>query len=99
MNYLDRGYPALVLPPSLIGAHLAGQVDAHSVLTCTCSPARVSAPLRCRWLRPRLVAKLMAPRCHPVGIMYLFYYHSFLLLTVPEVLVNTHLHPHLCQIL
>jgi drug/metabolite transporter (DMT)-like permease len=35
------------------------------------------------------VAKLMALGAIQLGIMYLFYYHSFLLLTVPEVLVFT----------
>ena len=38
---------------------------------------------------PDLVAKLMALGAIQLGIMYLFYYHSFLLLTVPEVLVFT----------
>ena len=45
--------------------------------------------LRRRWLRPDLVIKLMALGAIQLGIMYLFYYHSFLLLTVPEVLVFT----------
>lgn len=45
--------------------------------------------LRRRWLRPALAGKLMALGAIQLGIMYLFYYHSFMLLTVPEVLVFT----------
>ncbi|MGL6048601.1 MAG: EamA family transporter, partial [Aeromonas salmonicida] len=45
--------------------------------------------LRRRWLRPDFALKLMGLGAIQLGIMYLFYYQSFLLLTVPEVLVFT----------
>jgi len=76
---------------SLIGVYLAGQVDPYfSVLTRILLAALVFLP----WLRPRqlsltLAAQLMAIGAIQLGVMYVFYYHSFLLLTVPEVLIFT----------
>ncbi|MBP8219721.1 MAG: EamA family transporter, partial [Aeromonas sp.] len=40
-------------------------------------------------LRPALAGQLMGIGAIQLGVMYLFYYHSFLLLTVPEVLIFT----------
>ena len=78
---------------SLIGVYLAGQVDAYfSVLTRVALAAVVFLP----FLRPvptRLAAKLMALGAIQLGCMYVFYYQSFLLLTVPEVLIFTILTP------
>ena len=78
---------------SLIGVYLAGQVDAYfSVLTRVLLAAVVFLPL----LRPvplRLAARLMALGAVQLGCMYLFYYQSFLLLSVPEVLIFTILTP------
>jgi len=91
MNYLIGVTLLWSFSFSLIGVYLAGQVDAYfSVLTRIVLASLVFLPfLRRRWLRPDLVAKLMALGAIQLGIMYLFYYHSFLLLTVPEVLVFT----------
>ncbi len=76
---------------SLIGVYLAGQVDAYfMVLTRTLLALLVFLPfLRWRSLRPALAGKLMGIGAIQLGVMYLFYYHSFLLLTVPEVLIFT----------
>lgn len=76
---------------SFIGVYLAGQVDAYfMVLTRTALALLVFLPfLRLRQLKPRLALGLMAIGAIQLGVMYLFYYHSFLLLTVPEVLIFT----------
>ncbi|GAB3241182.1 carboxylate/amino acid/amine transporter [Pseudaeromonas pectinilytica] len=76
---------------SFIGVYLAGQVDAYfMVLTRTALALLVFLPfLRLRQLKPRLALGLMAIGAVQLGFMYLFYYHSFLLLTVPEVLIFT----------
>ena len=85
MNYLIGVTLLWSFSFSLIGVYLAGQVDAYfSVLTRIALASLVFLPfLRRRWLRPDLVAKLMALGAIQLGIMYLFYYHSFLLLTAP----------------
>ena len=60
------------------------------VLTRTALALLVFLPfLRLRQLKPRLALGLMAIGAIQLGFMYLFYYHSFLLLTVPEVLIFT----------
>ncbi|MGL5186229.1 MAG: EamA family transporter, partial [Plesiomonas shigelloides] len=80
---------------SLIGVYLAGQVDTwFSVLMRVLLALLVMLP----FLRPRLVPMrdrltLMALGACQLGIMYLFYYHAFLLLTVPEVVLFTILTP------
>jgi len=78
---------------SLIGVYLAGQVDAYfSVLTRVALAAIVFLP----FLRPvpaRLALKMMALGAIQLGCMYVFYYQSFLLLSVPEVLIFTILTP------
>ena len=76
---------------SFIGVYLAGQVDAYfMVLTRTLLALLVFLPfLRWRSLRPALAGQLMGIGAIQLGVMYLFYYHSFLLLTVPEVLIFT----------
>ena len=91
MNYLIGVTLLWSFSFSLIGVYLAGQVDAYfSVLTRIALASLVFLPfLRRRWLHPELVIKLMSLGAIQLGIMYLFYYHSFLLLTVPEVLVFT----------
>jgi len=76
---------------SFIGVYLAGQVDTYfMVLTRTALALLVFLPfLRLQQLKPRLALGLMAIGAIQLGVMYLFYYHSFLLLTVPEVLIFT----------
>ncbi|MFP8967316.1 carboxylate/amino acid/amine transporter [Pokkaliibacter sp. CJK22405] len=76
---------------SLIGVYLAGQVDSYfSVLTRIGLATLVFLPfLRTRNLHPALAAKLMLVGALQLGLMYIFYYKSFLLLSVPEVLIFT----------
>jgi carboxylate/amino acid/amine transporter len=78
---------------SLIGVYLAGQVDAYfSVLIRVLLAALVFLP----FIRPlplKTAAKLMALGAVQLGLMYVFYYRSFLLLSVPEVLIFTILTP------
>ncbi|GAB2913277.1 EamA/DMT transporter family protein [Rheinheimera gaetbuli] len=74
---------------SLIGVYLAGQVDAYfAVLLRVLLALLVFLPFM-RWIPLALALKLLALGAVQLGLMYLFYYQSFLLLTVPEVLVFT----------
>ncbi|WP_226668171.1 carboxylate/amino acid/amine transporter [Microbulbifer aggregans] len=75
---------------SLIGVYLAGQVDSYfSVLTRVLLATLVFLPFL-NWRTPaRIAVTLMAIGAVQLGLMYLFYYQSFLLLTVPEVLLFT----------
>ncbi len=78
---------------SLIGVYLAGQVDAYfSVLTRVALATIVFLPFIRRVPVP-LAAKLMALGAIQLGCMYVCYYQSFLLLSVPEVLIFTILTP------
>lgn len=76
---------------SLIGEYLSGQVDDHfAVLTRVALAAAVFLPfLRVRGLPARQRLALMALGAVQLGLMYVFFYRSFLLLTVPEVLLFT----------
>jgi len=76
---------------SLIGVYLAGQVDAYFSVTSRILLAfLVFLPfLELRRIRPALAFKLMGIGAVQLGLMYVFYYQSFLLLTVPEVLIFT----------
>lgn len=80
---------------SLIGVYLAGQVDAwFSVLMRIGLATLVFLP----FLRPKKVPlpialKLMLIGAIQLGLMYVFYYQSFLYLTVPEVLLFTVMTP------
>lgn len=78
---------------SLIGVYLAGQVDAYfSVLTRVALATIVFAPFL-RRVPIRLAIQLMTLGAIQLGCMYVFYYQSFLLLSVPEVLIFTILTP------
>ncbi len=78
---------------SLIGVYLAGQVDAYfSVLTRVALATIVFLPFM-RRIPILLAAKLMGLGAIQLGCMYVFYYQSFLLLSVPEVLIFTILTP------
>lgn len=76
---------------SLIGVYIAGQVDSYfAVMLRVSLAALVFLPL----LKPRLLAGqqrliLMALGAVQLGVMYIFFYQSFLLLSVPEVLLFT----------
>ncbi|MDB1122536.1 carboxylate/amino acid/amine transporter [Vibrio algarum] len=76
---------------SLIGVYLAGQVDSwFSVLMRVILAAVVFLPfLKFRDISKALILKLMLVGGIQLGLMYCFYYHSFLLLSVPEVLLFT----------
>ncbi|MCC5882349.1 MAG: EamA family transporter [Halomonas sp.] len=76
---------------SLIGVYLAGQVDSYfAVLVRVALAALIFLP----FLRPKLLLgrqrlALMALGAVQLGVMYIFFYQSFMLLSVPEVLLFT----------
>src|SRR5690554_7989247 len=74
---------------SFIGVYLAGQVDSYfSVFTRTALALLVFLPFLVRYrTSPKIALQMMLIGALQLGLMYLFYYHSFLLLTVPEILV------------
>lgn len=80
---------------SLIGVYLAGQVDPwFSVFIRIILATLVFLPfMRFNNINNPLRLKLMAIGAVQLGLMYVFYYHSFLYLTVPEVLLFTILTP------
>lgn len=80
---------------SLIGVYLAGQVDSwFSVWMRVALAAVVFLPfLNFRQVTKLLAIKLMVIGGIQLGLMYCFYYQSFLLLSVPEVLLFTVLTP------
>jgi len=80
---------------SLIGVYLAGQVDSwFSVFIRVLLAFIVFLPfLRKRNASAKQLILLMLVGACQLGIMYMFYYQSFLYLTVPEVLLFTILTP------
>jgi carboxylate/amino acid/amine transporter len=80
---------------SLIGVYLAGQVDAwFSVLIRIALATLVFLPfLKLKKTPKALAIKLMLIGAVQLGVMYSFYYHSFLYLSVPEVLLFTVMTP------
>ncbi|MBF4258272.1 DMT family transporter [Vibrio anguillarum] len=76
---------------SLIGVYLAGQVDSwFAVWMRVALASLVFLPLiRFKTVPTPLIAKLMTIGGIQLGLMYCFYYQSFLLLSVPEVLLFT----------
>lgn len=80
---------------SLIGVYLAGQVDAwFSVLMRITLATLVFLPFLKLTQTPKpLALKLMMIGAVQLGVMYSFYYHSFLYLSVPEVLLFTVMTP------
>ncbi len=78
---------------SLIGVYLAGQVDSYfSVFIRVVLATLVFLPLL-RRIPLKLASQLMALGAIQLGLMYVFYFHSFTLLSVPEVLIFTILTP------
>ncbi|MGL5006441.1 MAG: carboxylate/amino acid/amine transporter [Plesiomonas sp.] len=80
---------------SLIGVYLSGQVDAWF---CVLMRVVLALVVMLPFLRPRLInwqqkIVLMLLGACQLGVMYLFYYHAFLLLSVPEVVLFTVLTP------
>lgn len=80
---------------SLIGVYLAGSVDAwFSVLLRIALATIVFLPFLKIKQTPRHIAvKLMLIGAIQLGLMYVFYFNSFLYLTVPEVLLFTVMTP------
>lgn len=76
---------------SLIGVYLAGQVDSwFSVLMRVALASLVFLPfIKFKQVPKTLALKLMSIGGIQLGLMYCFYYKSFLLLSVPEVLLFT----------
>ncbi len=76
---------------SLIGVYLSGQVDPYiSVFSRIALASLIFLPfIRLKGITPKLAIKLMAIGATQLGLMYLFYYQSFLFLSVPEVLLFT----------
>lgn len=80
---------------SLIGEYLAGQVDPwFAVLMRIALATLVFLPfLRLRQVNSKTAVKLMLIGAIQLGLMYGFYYQSFLFLSVPEVLLFTVMTP------
>ena len=80
---------------SLIGVYLSGQVDDYmSVFIRTGLASLLFLPMMLRRLPSlRLAGQLMAIGGLQIGLMYLFLFHAFGHLTVPEVLLFTILTP------
>ncbi len=76
---------------SFIGVYLSGQVDSYFMVLMRLVLAAVAFlpfVLRAR-VEAKLALQLMGIGAVQLGMMYLFYYNSFLLLSVPEVLLFT----------
>ena len=95
MNYLVATTILWAFSFSLIGVYLAGQVDAwFSALTRIALAMLLFLPLlKLRSIPNPLALKLMSIGGVQLGLMYCFYYQSFLYLSVPEVLLFTVLTP------
>ena len=95
MNYLISVTLLWAFSFSLIGVYLAGQVDAwFSVLMRVALATCVFLPFLKLLSTPKSIAlKLMGIGAIQLGVMYSFYYHSFLYLSVPEVLLFTVMTP------
>ncbi|WP_413693645.1 carboxylate/amino acid/amine transporter [Psychromonas sp. KJ10-2] len=80
---------------SLIGVYLAGQVDAwFSVFIRIAFATLIFLPfLKIKKIDKRVALKIMLIGAVQLGMMYIFYYHSFLYLSVPEVLLFTVMTP------
>jgi len=80
---------------SLIGVYLAGQVDAwFSVLIRVALATLIFLPfLKLGQIKVKVALQLMVCGAFQLGIMYGFYYQSFLYLSVPEVLLFTVMTP------
>ena len=76
---------------SLIGEYLAGAVDSYfSVLTRVLLASLVFLPfLKLSLLSAKQKLALACLGALQLGLMYIFFYHSFLYLSVPEVLLFT----------
>lgn len=91
MGYLSAVTLLWAFSFSLIGVYLAGQVDSwFSVLMRVALASVVFLPfIKFKGVSKSLISKLMVVGGFQLGLMYCFYYQSFLLLSVPEVLLFT----------
>lgn len=91
MGYLISVTALWAFSFSLIGVYLAGQVDGYfAVLIRVTLATLVFLPfLRPSLLRGKQRLALMGLGAIQLGVMYTFFYQSFLLLSVPEVLLFT----------
>ncbi|MCL5426629.1 MAG: carboxylate/amino acid/amine transporter [Gammaproteobacteria bacterium] len=91
MSYLIGVTALWAFSFSLIGVYLAGQVDSYfAVLLRVTLAMLVFLPfLRPSLLRGKQRLALMGLGAIQLGVMYTFFYQSFLLLSVPEVLLFT----------
>lgn len=91
MGYLSAVTLLWAFSFSLIGVYLAGQVDSwFSVFMRVALASLVFLPfLKFKGVDKGLIVKLMTVGGFQLGLMYCFYYQSFLLLSVPEVLLFT----------
>ena len=75
---------------SLIGVYLAGKLDSYfAVLVRVALASLIFLPLTDFSLPRRYKWRLLAIGAIQIGLMYLFFYRSFLYLSVPEVLLFT----------
>ena len=95
MSYLISVTVLWAFSFSLIGVYLAGQVDAwFSVLMRIGLAMLLFLPfLKVKEVSWQAALSLMAIGAIQLGFMYIFYYQSFLYLTVPEVLLFTVMTP------
>lgn len=91
MSYLFAVTALWAFSFSLIGAYLAGQVDSYfAVLVRIGLASLLFVPLLHPSKLPhRMKLELMVIGAFQLGLMYIFFYQSFLLLSVPEVLLFT----------
>lgn len=76
---------------SLIGVYLSGKVDSYlAVLIRFLLAAVVLTPfIRTKYLTKSIALKVMGIGAIQIGLMYIAFYNSFLLLSVPEVILFT----------
>ncbi|MBR8464010.1 EamA family transporter [Campylobacter sp. faydin G-24] len=76
---------------SLIGEFLAGKIDSYfAVVVRVTLASLVFLPFtKFKGVSPRLALSIMAIGAAQIGVMYLFYYNSFLYLSVTEVALFT----------
>jgi len=95
MKYLSAVTLLWAFSFSLIGVYLAGQVDAwFSAASRIALAGLVFLPfIRLKNLSVKLALQIAGVGAFQLGLMYCFYYQSFIYLSVPEVLLFTVLTP------
>ncbi|MFG6667560.1 carboxylate/amino acid/amine transporter [Halomonas sp. HNIBRBA4712] len=91
MGYLVAVTALWAFSFSLIGVYIAGQVDNYFAVLLRISLALlVFLPfMRLKLLTKRAIVALTTLGAVQLGVMYLFIYHAYLLLSVPEVVLFT----------